>query len=329
MPTPLPKTFERYVLYGCRVESNSSLPGLPPVAAEGADINVRFQSAPLSDNGSGPVIFRRPSMEVRRLDAGYRFAYGDGTGFLVSPEGNRVVAAIPQGLTLEDTCPYLFGPVMGFVLRLRGMVCLHASTVVIGGCAVAFCGPQGAGKSTTAAALAQQGYAVLAEDVAALDDALDDHGGSFFVRPGYPRVNLWPHSVASLCGAAEALPAISPNWGKRFMPLAGPAQFHASPAPLSAVYIIGVRRPGARPDIRELTAVDAFMALAANTYTPHLLDASMRAREFDVLRRLVAHVPVRLVHPPEDIAEIGALCDALLRDFSGLTAAGGVWPYAG
>ena len=58
------------------------------------------------------------------------------------------------------------------------MVCPHASTVVIGGRAVAFCGPQGAGKSTTAVALAQQGYAVPAEDVAALDDR-----GSGFFRP--------------------------------------------------------------------------------------------------------------------------------------------------
>jgi hypothetical protein len=40
-----------------------------------------------------------------------------------------------------------------------------------------------------------------------------------------------------------------------------------------------------------------------------------------VLRRLVAHVPVRLVHPPEDIARIGGLCDALLRDYSALTGA--------
>jgi hypothetical protein len=318
MPTSVDeKSFERYLLYGCRVESNTSLPGLPSVDTEDADINVRFEAPPLSHNGSGHLVFRRESMEVRRVDAGYHFAYGDGTEFLVSPEGSRVAAAMPQGLTIEDTCPYLFGPVMGFVLRLRGMVCLHASTVIIGGRAVAFCGPQGAGKSTTAAALAQQGYAVLAEDVAALDDS----GGSFFVQPGYPRVNLWPHSADSLCGAVEALPAISPNWGKRFMPLAGPAQFHPVAAPLSAIYVIGSRGPRASPEIRELTAVDAFMALAANTYTPHLLDAAMRAREFDVLRNLVANVPVRLVNPPEDIANIGSLCDALLQDCSTLTGA--------
>ena len=309
-----------YLLYGCQVEANNPLPGLLPVAANRADTTVTFETGLQAHNLSGRIIHNGDYIVVRRVDAGYYFAYGDGTEFLVSPEGRRVIATIPEGSSFEDTCTYLIGPVMGFVLRLRGVVCLHASTVMIGGRAVAFCGPPGAGKSTTAAAFAQRGYAVVAEDVA----ALDDRGSAFFVQPGYPRVNLWPHSAASLCGNVEALPAISPNWGKRFMPLAGPAQFHPAAAPLAAVYVIGSRSPRAEPEIRELPAVDAFMALAANTYTPYLLDPAMRAREFDVLRRLVAHVPVRLVHPPEDIGRIGGLCDALLQDYSALAGAAGV-----
>jgi hypothetical protein len=51
-----------------------------------------------------------------------------------------------------------------------------------------------------------------------------------------------------------------------------------------------------------------------------LLDAAMRAREFDVLRRLVAHIPIRLVNPTDDIANIGSLCDALVQDYGALTA---------
>jgi hypothetical protein len=184
---------------------------------------------------------------------------------------------------------------MGFVLRLHGVVCLHASTVLIDGVAVSFCGEPGAGKSTTAGALAQRGYPVLAEDVAALDDQID----SFFVRPGYPRVNLWPESAAALCGSADALSAITPNWGKRYLPLDnGVARFHALPAPLAAIYILSGRRRQANPEIQPLHSVEALIALAANTYTPYLLDEAMRAREFDVLTRLVKHIPIRRIYPP-------------------------------
>jgi hypothetical protein len=310
----------KYVLYGCQVETNRPIPGLMPASSDTVDITVTFEAEPQWQNEPGYLVHQDDGIVVRRLEAGYHFAYCDAE-FLVSPEGGGVVAAPLQGATLEDTCIYLFGPVMGFVLRLRGMVCLHASTVVIGGRAVAFCGPGGAGKSTTAAALSQRGYPVLAEDVA----ALDDHGKAFFVQPGYPRVNLWPASATALCGCAEALPAITPTWGKRYLSLTGLAQFHPSAVPLAAVYMIGGRCHRTTPEIRELSAVDAFMSLVANTYKSDWLDAAMRTLEFDVLRRLVANVPVRLVHPPEDIAEIGSLCNALLQDYSALAGAEGAY----
>jgi serine kinase of HPr protein (carbohydrate metabolism regulator) len=59
---------------------------------------------------------------------------------------------------------------MGFVLLLRGCISLHACAVAIDDRAVAIVGPAGAGKSTTAAALADQGYSILAEDVVTLQD---------------------------------------------------------------------------------------------------------------------------------------------------------------
>ena len=112
--------------------------------------------------------------------------------------------------------------------------------------------------------------------------ALDDTCSPFSVQPGYPRVNLWPDSAAALCGSADALPAITPTWGKGYLALRGEARpavsrqsgdakaaFHPAPAPLAAVYMIGSRHPGPEPEIVEQSAIDAFMALAANTYTPY------------------------------------------------------------
>jgi dephospho-CoA kinase len=58
-------------------------------------------------------------------------------------------------------------------MLLRGVVCLHASAVAIGDEAIALLGPAGSGKSTTAAAFAERGYSVLAEDVVTLDDRGD------------------------------------------------------------------------------------------------------------------------------------------------------------
>lgn len=304
----------KYQIYGCHVESDRQLPGLLPVFSKYRDISVGFDSSCPLAYSIGQVIYRRDSLIVRRTDAGYHFSYEDNTEFLVTPAGDQIFASTPPGATLEDTCTYFVGPVMGFVLRLRGVVCLHASTVVIGGRAVAFCGPPGSGKSTTAAAFAQRGYPVLTEDIAALDIC-----ESFCIRPGYPRVNLWPDSIAKLWGSPDALPAITPNWEKRYLELGnGAAEFYTSSAPLVAIYVIGERGWLQEAKIQSLQPVEALITLASNTYTPYLLDTTMRALEFDVLTRLVKHVPVRRVSPSADIGNIGRLCDGLLKDYESL-----------
>ncbi len=57
---------------------------------------------------------------------------------------------------------------MGTALRLQGKICLHSSVIAVGEYALAIIGAKGAGKSTTAAALAKRGYPILADDIAVL-----------------------------------------------------------------------------------------------------------------------------------------------------------------
>jgi hypothetical protein len=94
------------------------------------------------------------------------------------------------------------------VLRLRGVICLHASAVNINDRSVIFVGSEGAGKSTMAAAFARQGFFVLSDDIV----ALSEYGREFRALPACPRVNLWPDSVEILYGSREALPRITAGW---------------------------------------------------------------------------------------------------------------------
>ena len=125
----------------------------------------------------------------------FRFHYDDGTQFAVDAEGTRIIGAWPSELTLEDTAPFITGPMLGFLLRRRGFTCLHASVVELApGHAVAFVGPAGAGKSTLAAAFAEQGTPVVSDDIAALDDG----GTRFSVLSAHPGIRLWSPSVEAL-----------------------------------------------------------------------------------------------------------------------------------
>lgn len=262
----------------------------------------------------------KPRLEVWRFSGHYHLRYADGTQFLVDKSGTRIWATWPTGtLTLEDTATYFLGPIMGFVLLLRGFISLHACAVAVNNQAIAIAGPAGSGKSTTAAAFAERGYRILAEDVVTLRDL----GAEFLVQPAYPSIRLWPSSVEALYGAAASLPKLTPTWDKCYLDLTQDKyRFHTCPVPLAAIYLLAGRNadPGS-PSVRDLPAAASLISLIANTYVTHLMDKQMRAREFELLNRVLHSVPVKLVTPHSDPARIDVLCRTILENFASLDSA--------
>jgi hypothetical protein len=184
--------------------------------------------------------------------------------------------------------------------------------------AIALLGPAGAGKSTTAAAFAQLGFPVLSDDVVPL--AEDAH--RFLVLPAYPHLRLWPDSVDSLFGSVEALPRLTPTWDKRYLDLLGNgSSFQRERLPLGAIYFLGERSVEPRaPYVESLSPRDAVMTLVANTYVNYLLDRDMRAREFDMLSRVVQRIPIRRVRPHAETAALHRLCQVITDDFRALAS---------
>jgi hypothetical protein len=318
--------FVSNAVYGLRLAADMALPGLPiRLDLDAFDVRIRLKdwTAFRSTSPESIEIFypssedaddRPPDLRVGVLHGGdyFGFFYSDGVRFAVERRGREVWADWPENYTLEDACTYLIGPVIGFVLRLRGVTCLHASAVAVDEQAIALVGFPGAGKSTTAAAFAHRGYSVIADDVV----ALAEDGENFLVPPGYPRVNLWPDSVRVLFGSEGALPRITPTWGKRYMMLGDKGfGFATKPLPLRAIYLLGARETNlAAPVIEEVAGGDAFAGLVANTYVNYLLDREMRSQEFDVLSQVVARIPIRRVSPPADPSAVFDLCEAIAAD---------------
>lgn len=206
-----------YCVFDLIVRSNLQIPELDPIPppACAPDITVHLKISPF-ESGAAPrgpeelsysSAFKgpdgNPALRIWKIAGGdyLRLGYFDGTQFWLARDCTNVWAVWPEELTIEDTATYLLGPVFGVLLRLRGVTCLHASAVAFGDRVAAFVGSEGAGKSTTAAALAQRGHPILSDDVV----ALAERDGSFFVHPACPYLCLWPESVESLYGSSEAL----------------------------------------------------------------------------------------------------------------------------
>ena len=317
----------RCSIYGLGISANRPIPGVPTSPIESIDVNISFGSVPAwvhelespqsqlsytaeyTDNSGQPVL-----RVFRLLDGKYHhFRYADDTEFVIDQAGAEIWATWRSPLTIEDTATYLLGPVMGFVMLLRGIVCLHASAIVVGSQALALVGAAGSGKSTTAAAFATKGFKVLADDVV----TLDDRAGQFLVRPAYPCIRLWPAAVKTLYGSESHLPRLTPNWDKRYLDLT--SQFPSEPVPLSAIYLFGQRVDETdAPFVEALDRTDALLSLIGNTYTNYLIDKGMQARQFDLLTHVLATVPVRRVTPHADARRIQQLCDCVLDDFASL-----------
>jgi hypothetical protein len=240
-------------------------------------------------------------------------SYGDGTQFWFDRAGTKLWAIWTKSGSLDKTLLYLLGPVVGLVLRYRGIVCLHASAVAIGNEAAIFTGPEEAGKSTTAAALASRGCYLLSEDVVPLWKASD----GFLVSPGYPQIRLWPDSAEALLGSAHELPQFIPDFDKRRLSLGDRGfGFCDHPIPVRAIYVLGDRCADDRaPFLEEIDQRTALMTLVANSYASNLLNGKARAEEFAFLGDLAARFPVRRIRPHTDRDRLNQLCELIFADF--------------
>ncbi|MDX2096230.1 MAG: hypothetical protein SFW36_00510 [Leptolyngbyaceae cyanobacterium bins.59] len=307
-----------YFAYGLSLQSNQVIPGLLPIARSKIDVQIHLAAFPTWVQANERAI--PDSTRKRTLIQGpdgmdyWYWCYPDGTEFLYDRAGTEIWSEWKPPLTLEDTATYLLGPVLGIVLWLRGLVCLHASVLAVKDRAIALVGEAGAGKSTTAAAMAQRGYPILTDDVAALFQEADQ----IRVQPAYPRIRLWPSSVSGLYGDSQALPCLTPNWDKRYLDLTQTGySFHPFPLPLAAIYLLQPRQENPEnPYVTTIGPTDALLRLVANSYGGSLLDRQMRATEFTFLSHLLQQVPVRRVFPHADLSYLPQLCDVLLEDIN-------------
>ena len=240
--------------------------------------------------------------------------FSRGIEFLVDRAGTGVTMWWPESVAFDDAVSYLIGPILGTVLRLRGTTVLHACAIGIDGQAVIMLGDAGAGKSSLASAFARQGYPILTDDLV----ALKDNGGSLEVQPGHTWIFVPPETVKVLFGVPDALPQAVPPWPKRRLDLTQEGyRYQHEPLPLRAVYLLGRRSLSARaPFVRGVRARRALFTLLVNSHAARRVQVGMPDRDFDVLSRIAASLPVRRITPSADPNRLPGLCQAILADYA-------------
>jgi hypothetical protein len=142
----------RYAAFALNIHSEVELPGFPASCGE-PDVTIRLGSvnrartaAAIDDEVASPV----------------------NVGWFHIVRGREIIVDLLPCADPGELRTLLAGRLMGFLLRQRGYLALHASAVAIDGQGVLFVGDSGSGKSTTAAAFHSRGHDLLADDVAAV-----------------------------------------------------------------------------------------------------------------------------------------------------------------
>jgi hypothetical protein len=324
-----------YRTLGLRVYCNEPLPRLVPVA-EGGEVDVRVDLRGPTRGAADPTCLYgaerivRPGPPALSVSTGWggggrhvRLRYAearDHAEFVVGPGARRVWVTWSPEVSRQDVCTQLLGPVIACVLRLHGVLCLHAAVVEIDGRAVALAGRTGAGKSTTAAALIGQGARLLADDVA----AIEANASGFRVHQGLASLRLYREAAERVLDVSGPLPPLWSNDipSKEVVDVERDDHSCAEKGvPLAAIYVLTPRRI-TEPGVETIPVREAQLALAGHTSVRWVLDAAGRVDEFAALGRLASAVPTRRVHRPRGLDRLDEVCKAIEDDMRGLELPG-------
>ena len=179
-----------YTAYGLHVRSALALPfePLPGPPAGAADVTIRFGPTPAA------LPRLRDTDMMKPIESGMLWEAAPGAYLLHVPglaryyvTAGRDIVIEPCGGSAHAVSTFLTGTVLAALLQQRGLLTFHASAVATGTGAVLFMGKSGLGKSSLLAALVERGYAMLNDDVAAVEmDA-----GCPRALGAFPSVRIW------------------------------------------------------------------------------------------------------------------------------------------
>jgi hypothetical protein len=163
-----------------------------------------------------------------KLSTGFRLAFDDTGTFDITERGRDIAWTPGTVVEMELVRADLLGGVFSVALHLQGLLCLHGSAVGIDGTAAAFLANKGAGKSTLATTLCDNGCTLVT------DDMLPVHPGSPATAwPSMPAVRLLHDSASHLRLANGQTHPVTNKYHVNELPA---HQVEMSRLPLGAVY---------------------------------------------------------------------------------------------
>ena len=280
-----------YSGFALKINSEVELPELSPASGQ-ADVTIRLGGVRRTESLA--------SIDDER-------AYPRDIGAFHIRNGREIIADLLPHADAGAVRTLLAGRLMGYLLRQRGYLALHASAIALNGRAALFLGESGAGKSTMAAAFHARGCQVLADDVAAVRFA----NGGVELQPAWPGIRLLDDSRKAI--GMEAAPADF-QIDKYLYRLNGSGDSGA--VPVGRIYLLDYHSNGeSHVHSSVLAGLPAVAALNAHSLLRSWrADARLRQVNLDRAAGVAAAASVRRLARPRSLDLLPRLVDFVEAD---------------
>ena len=288
-----------YSAYGLTIASDIVLPALAPAPVGPADISIA--AADIPDSFGGNIRFRNWEASPSRF-----LSHFHDTGRVLVEEGSRISYDRFAACDDSQIVSIILGTSLAAALMQRGILPMHACSVLTDHGAVLVMGASGAGKSTTLGGLLELGLPMMADDVTAIT-AADD--GTVVAIPAFPAIRLWEDSLTALGRTSEGLQQVRSDMNKHYLPI---ERFHAKTEPVHAVFQL-VPDNGANLRIVPIEPAFQVATLSKFIFRKNFIDGmELRKPAFERIAQMANQVRLFEVRRPPIAIPPSAVAQAML-----------------
>ena len=243
-----------YNAFGLIISSDMQLKPLTQSAkAVDVDVDVEVILTTVNKNGIENPDVTTPFYQQSKNQ---HWFYVPDIAYFYIVNGNKIYVEPFENSDLQSVELFVLGTCMGIIFHMRNLLVIHGNAVRINDKAIIFAGKSGQGKSSLAATFHQNGYDILADDLAVIDK-------NGLCYPSYPQLKLWHDTATKLEIDTEHLKRIRPQVNKYALPLT--TGFYHKPLPVAGVYILNSHNQD-NYKFEQLDGIKKIPPLKANTY---------------------------------------------------------------